>query len=390
MDLLEHQGKALLRAQGIAVPEGRVVHDLPSAISAAQRLGGACMVKAQVPQGRRGKAGLVQASDHPDTAARMAADLFGGPADIDCLLIERRLTIQAELYAAIRIDDVVGTPMLLVSTRGGIDIEAHSDSVLSLSIDMLDGLQTDAARAHWQTAGLHDAWLDAAAEFSLQLWAAWRASDAELMEVNPVIVDEAGRIWAADAKVQIDDNAMSRHRDLVRESTSLSTSATDPLATRARRLGINTWLELDGDIVLISTGASFGMMLLDRVVLHGARPANFIDMGGRAQGLSREKICELIIAHVRKHPHIRAIVVAFILSSQSLKMVVDAVTNAFAKAGLPCPVFAWLQGAHVATRDITLADARARLEALGMRSFDELDDTIAAAVAASKAGDTHR
>lgn len=382
MELLEHEGKQIFRRYGLPVPAGELVRNPPAAVAAAAQLGGSCMVKAQVRQGGRGKAGLVKFADSPATVARLAADLFGirtVPA-VDALLIEQRLSIASEWYLAIKVDDVLGQPVVMASTTGGIDVESNADTIVTQAINVLDGLARHDAANLWKQAGLSGDALQAAAEFTLALWRAFWDSDADLMEINPVILDTAGKVWAADAKVNIDGNALYRHPELADAEAAQPGSA---LEQRARRLGVNTYLDLGGNISVISSGASFGMLMLDRIVAHGGQPGNFMDMGGRATGIAREKLAELVVYKAETDPSVKAIVVAFVLTSQSLKMITTAIVGAFGTGKLPCPVVSWIGATHVATQDLKLPDARAQLEALGIRTFDFLDQAIDAAVEAA-------
>lgn len=383
MELVEHEGKAILQRYGIAVPKGRLARTPVEAAAIAMDLGGACMVKAQVRKGGRGKAGLVKAAPDGSTVARMAADLFGIRTTplVDAILVERRVPATQELYLSIRVDDVAGMPVILASTRGGVEIEAHRESVASHPVDVLRGLARHEAVAVWKRAGLGGDALQAAAEMTLLLWRAFWESDAELIEVNPLIVDADGKLWAADAKVSIDDNSLYRHPELAAIEAG---SFGGMLEQRARRLGVNTFIDLGGDISVMSSGASFGMLLLDRIVAHGGTPANFMDMGGRATGIAREKLCELTVYRAENAGSAHAILIAFVLTSQSLKMITDSVLGAFGGRKPPCPVFAWIGATHVATRDLSRADAYQRLAAAGARTFEELDDAVAAAVEATR------
>jgi len=392
MDLLEHQGKALFAKYGIAVPDHELVRSPNEAAAAARRLGPACMVKAQVRHGGRGKLGLVRKAGDPLECMRIAADLLGAttanyPEPVDLLLIERALDKTGELYLAIAIDDVRGQPVLMASTAGGIDIEGEGERIVTLPIDVESGLANWQAVVLWRRAGLAGPALQAAATLTLALWRLFRDEDALLAEINPVLVDSAGRLWAGDAKVSIDDSALYRQP----ESAALASipSGTD-IERRARLLDVNTYMDLEGDISLITSGASLGMLVLDQVARAGGRPANFMDMGGQATPLAREKLIQLALYKARTDPRIRAIAMVFVATSKPVALVLGAIRNALAAEPPVVPIHAFMLMGSVATAEQSLESARAELAAMGIHSYTRLDTAIAAAVAAAANAETPR
>ena len=384
MDLLEHHGKEILRRHGVRVPKGELAQNPIEASAASARLGQRCMVKAQIRQGGRGKAGLVKAVDSAAAAAQVAAEMFGvgSAVEVDALLIEERLSIASELYLAIRLDDVLGAPVVLASVAGGMAVEDQADKIVSHTIDVLDGLAMHHVVDLWKRAGLKGAQLAPAAAVTLKLWQAYCAVDAQLVEVNPLVVDEAGVLWAADAKISLDDNAIARHPELQAMFPTVSGTA---LENRARRLGVNTYLDLaEHGIATISSGASFGMLILDQITAAGGQPANFMDMGGNSSPLAREKIMDVVLYKAEQQSGIAAILIAFVLTSKPLHFTIDAIRNAFTKRPSPCPVFAWICAGQVATENLSIEQARRQLEEVGINTFAHLADAVAAAVNASK------
>ena len=382
MNLLEHEGKALFKKHGIAVPEHELVRSPNEAAAAARRLGPACMIKAQVRHGGRGKLGLVKKADDPATCMRIAADLLGAtranwPEPVNLLLIEPALEKTGELYLAIAIDDVRGQPVLMASTAGGIDIEAQAGQVTTLHIDVLDGLANYQAVELWRRAGLAGSRLQAAASMTLALWRLFRDEDALLAEINPILIDAQGKLWAGDAKVTIDDSALARQPG----SAALATipSGTD-IERRARLLDVNTYMDLEGDISLITSGASLGMLVLDQVTRAGGAPANFMDMGGQATPLAREKLIQLALYKARTDLRIRAICMVFVATSKPVALVLGAIRNALAAEPATVPIHAYMLMGSVATMEQSLDAARAELEAMGIRSYARLDAAIAGAV----------
>lgn len=379
MDVLEFEGKRLLAEQGVPVPEGLVVRTPQEAVRVTAKLGGGVMVKAQMRQGGRGKAGLVQPAADAAEAGRIASALLGtfrevGEPQVEAVLIERRVAVSDELYFAIRVDDVLGAPVALASLAGGVDVEAAGATVAQRRIDVLRGLRRHDAVELWKQAGLTGRVLRGAAEFSVAVWRAYRAADADLVEINPVIVDDAGRFWAADAKVTVSDDALFR-QPLLGE-TWLSEPGT-PFERRARALGINSYLDLDGDVLLFCSGAGFSMCVFDAVTRAGMQPANFLDMGGASDRVTRKNTAELMFAKAERSPNVKGILIAMVLSMQPLENSVDIFAEVFSEHPDSVPAVAWLHAGLASTANLSVEDARARLEAAGIRTSDTIEGAIA-------------
>jgi succinyl-CoA synthetase beta subunit len=382
VNLFEFEGKQVLKRYGMATPRGRVARSPAEAIAAAAELSGPCVLKAQVPAGGRGKAGLVKFANTPEEAGRAAADLFGsiGKHEVELVLIEEKLAIVEELYLSIKIDDVRGAPIVIASCVGGVEVESNADRIHTLTIDVRQGLHRHEAVALWKRAGATSARLSQLAKATVALWEAFRESDAELVEINPLVFDSQGRCFAADAKVSIDDNALDRQPAFRERAAKANASL---LERRAARLGVNSLIELDGSVAIISTGASFGMLVLDRLHDLGARPANFMDMGGASSVLAREKIVSLMVTHVRHDPSIKAILIALIQTSRPIMNLVSAIKAGFGGEKPPVPVICWIGAAHMATAETPLPEALAELEQVGIRTFTELDAALKATAAAA-------
>ncbi|HSV84507.1 MAG TPA: ATP-grasp domain-containing protein [Ramlibacter sp.] len=384
MNLFEYEGKQLFRRHGIATPRGRIARSPAEAIAVAAELGSACVLKAQVAAGGRGKAGLVKFADGPEQAGRAAAELLGatGAHEVELLLVEEKLAIADELYLSIKVDDVLGTPIVIASCAGGVEVESNTDRIHTLAVDVRQGVRRHHAAGLWKKAGATGARLQQLASVTVALWNAFSASDAELVEINPLVFDRDGKCWAADAKVSIDDNALRRQPEFAVRPPEAKGSL---LERRAARLGVNSLIELGGNVAIISTGASFGMLILDRLQELGARPANFMDMGGQSSVLAREKIVDLMATHVRNDPSVKAVLIALIQTSKPILHLVSALRAGF-EGKLPhCPVFCWIGAAHMATQECSLADALAQLDAVGIRTFTNFDDALQASADAARA-----
>lgn len=285
MQLTEHDAKALLAARGIPVPSGRRCTTPDEAGSAAASLGGPAVVKAQVPAGRRGKAGGIRFAAGADEARAHAAALLGsllGGYRVGSVRVEERLPVEREYYAAVLTDvsGAEGRPLVLFSTAGGVDVEellaSGSASLAQVHVDPCFGLHAYQARGLVQRAAAPREHADALAATLQRMYAAYWELDAELVELNPLAVTPDGRVVALDAKVRIDGNALFRHPELparMREEEG-------ELAALAAERGLR-YVDLDGDIGIISNGAGLTMATMDLIALHGARPANFLDTGDR-------------------------------------------------------------------------------------------------------------
>jgi len=300
MDLLEYQGKQLLARHGIPVPEGRVAGTPDEAVAAADAIGYPCAVKAQVQIGGRGKLGGIKIAQDADEARGHATAILG--MDIRGLTVhevwvERASQIAAEYYASIVFDRAAKAPLIMLSTRGGMDIEqvaAESpEAIASLHVDPLLGFQPFHGRRLAYEAGVDADVVRGVADFLAALYAAFVAEEAMLVEVNPLVVTPEREVRALDAKVTLDDNALYRHA----ENASLrDLSAEDPQERMAKERHL-TYVKLDGNIGVLGNGAGLVMSTLDVVAQHGGAPANFLDAGGGARADTVTAAVEVILSN---------------------------------------------------------------------------------------------
>jgi succinyl-CoA synthetase beta subunit len=291
VDLLEHQGKEVFRRFGIPVSEGRVATTPEEARAAAEELGGRVVVKAQVLTGGRGKAGGVQLADDPDDAEQKARAILGLDIRghvVRRLWIERASDVATEYYLSIALDRGAKQPLLMLTTRGGVDIEqvaAESpDALARVHVDPLEGYQPHHARRLAYDAGIDDP--DEQRQLGPlveRLYRCFVETDATLCEINPLVVAANGELLALDSKLTLDDSALYRHPDL---AELRDTSDADPLEAFAREKQV-TYVKLDGTVGILANGAGLAMSTVDVVVVAGGRPANFCDLGGggSAQGV---------------------------------------------------------------------------------------------------------
>src|SRR4051812_34530628 len=300
MDLLEYQGKQLFARHGIPVPDGRHATTVEEAVAAADDLGYPCVIKAQVKIGGRGKAGGIKLAGDGREARAHAEAILGmdirGFA-VHELWVEEASQIEAELYASVLLDRSAKKPLVLLSTKGGMDIEAVAeedpDAIATLHVDPLLGFQDFHGRRLAFGAGVDADLVRPIGAFLRQLYDVFVAEEATLVEVNPLIVTPERTVRALDAKVTLDDNALFRHPE---NAELRDPSAEDPQERMAKERGL-TYVKLDGDIGILGNGAGLVMSTLDVVAQYGGQPANFLDAGGGSKAEAITQAVEVILSN---------------------------------------------------------------------------------------------
>ncbi len=373
MNFEEHAAKPLLAEAGIAIPEGAVAEDGAAAAGIAARLG-PVVVKAQVPAGKRGKAGGIRPADTPEEAAQAAEAILGmtiGGHRVERVLVEGRAEIARELYAAVLNDPASRSPLVMFSTRGGMDIEEVAASepaaVRRLVVDITSGF--DRTQAEDLLSGLDIGPAGAAvAEVLAKLYALYRARDAELVEINPLVVTGDGRVVALDCKLALDDGALPRQGDLA------EAGALEPmtgLEARGRDLGLR-YIQLDGPVGVLANGAGLTMTTMDAVVHYGGRPANFLEIGGEAYTKATAAL-ELVLAN----PRVKSLVVNFCGAFARCDVMTEGVVAAWETLKPEIPVFFSIHGTG---EEEAVALLKERLD---MEPFDLMDDAVKAAIEAA-------
>jgi succinyl-CoA synthetase beta subunit len=299
MDLLEYQGKQLLARHGVPVPEGRPAVTVEEAVEAADEIGYPCVVKAQVQIGGRGKLGGIKVAASRDEAREHAGAILGMDIrglQVHEVWVEEASRIEAEYYASIVFDRSAQAPLIMLSTKGGMDIEqvAEEDpgAIATLHVDPLLGYQDFHGRRLAFEAGVDADVVRPVGGLLAKLYDAFVGEDAMLVEVNPLIVTPERELRALDAKVTLDDSALFRHP----ESAALrDPSAEDPQERMAKERGL-TYVKLDGDIGVLGNGAGLVMSTLDVVAQAGGRPANFLDAGGGSKADAIVAAVEVILS----------------------------------------------------------------------------------------------
>lgn len=370
MNFEEHAAKPLLRAAGIATPTGALAGSAEDATAIVEKLG-PCVLKAQVPTGKRGKAGGIKLAATTQEARATATAMLGmsiGEHRVEKLLVEEQVPIARELYAAVLNDPASKGPLLLFSARGGMDIEeiaaSHPDALVRLPIDIRMGLTPDALNAALPRELPCDR--DALSDVLLRLYAVYAGNDAELVEINPLVVTTDGRLVALDCKLAMDDSAIPRHEALAKAGTP---ERFTELETRAGMLGLK-FIELAGDVGVLANGAGLTMTTMDAVRHFGGRPANFMEIGGESYTKAKPAL-ELVLSN----PHIKCLLVNFCGAFARTDVMVEGVVKAWLELKPKIPIFFTIHGTG---EDEAIAMVKARL---AITPFDLMDDAVKAAVA---------
>ncbi len=306
MKIHEFQAKEILRRFGARAPQGKVTDDPAQAARICRDLGGRCVVKAQIHAGGRGKGGGVKAAASPDEAERLAGEILGmclvthqtgsGGQQVRKVLVEEALEIEQELYLGVTLDRRAERPVLMASRSGGMDIEevARTDpgAILRELIDPQLGVLPFQCRRIASGLGYSGGTARQIQAAVASMVAAYAATDASLVEINPLMVDSRGDVYALDAKMNFDDNAMFRQREI---AELRDTHEENPLEVKASRHGIS-YIKLDGAIGCMVNGAGLAMATMDIIKLYGGEPANFLDVGGSASQEAVESAFRIILS----------------------------------------------------------------------------------------------
>ncbi|HEX2274800.1 MAG TPA: ADP-forming succinate--CoA ligase subunit beta [Acidimicrobiales bacterium] len=345
MDLFEYQGKQLLARHGVAVPEGAVADTAEAAVAAGDALGYPVVVKAQVQVGGRGKAGGIRIASSAEEVRSHALSMLGQPLRghlVSLVWVERVSDIATEYYASFTFDRAAKLHLAMVSARGGVDIETvaaeEPSAIARLHIDPLDGLAQVDARGLVERAALDPAAADELVDVLLGLWRVYCDADAELVEVNPLVVTGDGRVVALDAKVTLDDSAAFRHPEWAEWR---ATQVLDDRERMARQHGLN-YIGLAGTVGIIGNGAGLVMSTLDVVNQVGGSAANFLDVGGGA----RAEVVAAALDVVNSDSNVRAILVNIFGGITRGDEVARGIVEALDRVELRSPIVVRLDGTN--------------------------------------------
>jgi succinyl-CoA synthetase beta subunit len=380
----EYQAKELFRRHGVPTPRGELATTPAEARQVAQRLGGACIVKAQIHAGGRGKGGGVKKAADAAEAEALAGKMLGmtlvtaqtGPEGrrVAKLLVEEPLAIQRELYLAVTLDRGVGRLVFIASAEGGVEIEKVAaetpEKILREVIDPAIGLQGYQARRLAFGLGLTGDAFKAGVALMGALARCVEATDATLAEINPLVVAAGGKVLALDGKMTFDDNALYRHPDL-RELRD--TAEEDPLEVEASRHDLN-YIKLEGNVGCMVNGAGLAMATMDIIKLAGGRPANFLDVGGGATAEQVANAFEILVSDKT----VKAVLINIFGGILRCDRLATGVVEAVRKVGATVPVVVRMEGTNVAEgRRILQESGMAFIVAEGMQ--DAADKAVAAA-----------
>lgn len=363
MNIHEYQAKSILKQFGVAVPEGVVIDDVDNTINAAreiqQKTGmDTWAVKAQIHAGGRGKGGGVKIAKSLEDVKRYASDILGmklvthqtGPEGkkVNKVLIEQGIYYPGEsevkeYYMSVLLNRDSGRNIIMYSTEGGMDIETVAEKTPHLifkeEIDPRVGIQAYQARKVAFNLGLSGKAFKEMVKFVMALYAAYEKSDSSLFEINPVFKTSDDRVFAADAKVNIDDNALFRHKDY---EAMRDTSEEDPAELEAGKYNLN-FVKLDGNVGCMVNGAGLAMATMDIIKLAGGDPANFLDVGGSANAETVEAGFRIILKDTR----VKAILINIFGGIVRCDRVAQGVVDAYKSIGtINVPVIVRLQGTN--------------------------------------------
>jgi len=373
MNFEEHAAKPLLAKAGIAVPEGRLVTTAAEAAEACAAIG-PVVVKAQVPAGKRGKAGgirLVKDADEAREAAKAILGMKIGAYTVERLLVEAQAAIASELYAAVLNDPESKGPLVMFSAVGGMDIEEiaaeRPEALRKLAIDVRKGFSEADARGMLNGLDLAKS-ADAVAAVLVALYQAYSENDAELVEINPLAILVDGRVFALDCKFVLDDSSIRRQAEISAKGTP---DRLTELETRGQSLGLK-YIDLDGEIGVLANGAGLTMTTMDVITYHGGRPANFLEIGGEAYTKAVPAL-ELVLAN----PNVRSLVANFCGAFARTDVMTEGVINALETLKPSIPVFFSVHGTGAKA-------AREMLKSrLGIEPYPDMDAAIVAAIDAA-------
>jgi succinyl-CoA synthetase beta subunit len=365
MNIHEHQGKELLRRYAVTTLEGRACFTVDEAVAAAQQLGFPCVVKAQIHAGGRGKAGGVKIVKSADEARAAATALLGktlvtpqtGPQGrvVRRLYVEQGCKIARELYLGIVIDRAVGRVTVMASTEGGVEIEEVAaktpEKILREVLDPVIGLADFQARRIAYGLGLgKKEQLAKAVGFLTALTRAFVDLDASLVEINPLVVTEAGDVVALDAKMGFDDNALFRHADV---KALRDPNEEDPREQEAAKHDLS-YIALDGNIGCMVNGAGLAMATMDSVKAAGGEPANFLDVGGGADAEKVKAAFKIILSDAA----VKGIFINIFGGILRCDVLAEGVVAAAREIGLKVPVVVRMEGTNVEKGRQILADSK--------------------------------
>jgi len=378
MKLHEYQSKTIFSKYGIPIPKGRVAATAQEAKQVAEELGGRVVIKAQVLVGGRGKAGGVKLAKDPAEAAQLAAQILGMEIKglpVRKVLVDEASAIDQEIYFSITNDRAAKKPVMIASAAGGIDIEEVAaktpDKIIKSHIDPLLGLREYQARDVAVAMDLPREYMKDSVKIAMGLWEVYKATDATLAEINPLVITKDKKMVALDGKMMIDDSALFRQPDL---NEMRDTDEDDPAEIEARKYGLS-FIKLDGNIGCMVNGAGLAMTSMDVIKLFGGEPANFLDIGG---GASAEKVTAAMRI-ILTDPNVKAVLFNIFGGITRCDEVARGILIAMEEVKPKVPMIVRLVGTNA-------EEGRKLLENANMITAETLADAARKSVEAAKKG----
>ncbi|WP_413559117.1 ADP-forming succinate--CoA ligase subunit beta [Bdellovibrio sp. HCB209] len=386
MNIHEYQAKEVLRKFGVATLKGKLAHSPEEAVAAAKEIGGSVwVVKAQIHAGGRGKGGGVKVAKSLDEVSEFTKKMIGmtlvthqtGPEGkvVQKVFIEQGCNIAKEYYVACLIDRATGRAAMMASSEGGMDIEEvaehNPNAIKKVDIDPTVGLMPFQARQLAFEIGMAPEIVSKATKFFAGLYNAFIATDCSIAEINPLVVTKEGDVLCLDAKMNFDSNSLFRHPDIV-EMRDLNEE--EPSEIEASKFDL-AFIKLDGNIGCLVNGAGLAMATLDIIKLHGAEPANFLDVGG---GANKEKVTEAFKI-ILKDKNVKGILVNIFGGIMKCDIIAEGVIAASKELGLKVPLVVRLEGTNV-----ELGKKMLKESGLNITPADNLTDAAKKIVAAIK------
>src|SRR5438128_6840659 len=388
MKIHEHQAKEIRRGYGVAVPRGKLIQSQEEAVAGARELmgeKGVAVVKAQIHAGGRGKGGGVKLARSPEEAGEIARKMLGmqlvthqtGPQGqrVGKVYVEEGMDIARELYLGLTLDRALSRNVLMASSEGGVEIEEvaakHPEKILREAVDPVVGLSGYQARNLAFGLGLQGNAVNSFVKFAAAMYRAYEATDASIVEINPLVVTKANEVLALDAKINFDDNALFRHKEI---AALRDPDEEDPREQLAKQYDLN-YIALDGNIGCMVNGAGLAMATMDMIKTAGGMPANFLDVGG---GADEEKVTaafKLLLSDAQ----VKAGLVNIFGGIIKCDIIAAGIIGAAKQVHLNVPLVVRLEGTNVEQGKALL-----RNSGLPIIPADDLGDAARKAVAAVK------
>ena len=345
MDLFEYQGKLLFGSYGIPVSPGEAVQNVEDAVAAADRLGYPVVVKAQVLTGGRGKAGGVKLANNTAEAREYATSILGLDIKghiVGTVWMEKASDIAEEYYASFTLDRSAKAYLGMLSAQGGVEIEQvadeNPDAIAKIQVDPVVGLSEEACRDWVKRAALNPAATEGAVDILMKLYKVYVDADADLVEINPLILTPEGKVHALDAKVTLDDNALFRHPDYEQYE---AIQHRDERELAAHKKGLQ-YVGLDGSVGVIANGAGLAMSTIDIINQVGGTPANFLDIGGGANADVMAGALEVIVSDT----NVRSIFINIFGGITKGDEVAKGILEALTRVTIDAPIVIRLDGTN--------------------------------------------